>query len=121
MEEKKRKKRKRKKRIVKTQFTKSHVHFSFTVLTVYIYIISKEQQDQVKQLIKSLCQGFVAKLEKQLVNFLANGEYHAVDDPLVRERHANSKLTNLLGEACFRDLEFSLFKLRMHLCIICQQ
>ena len=69
-------------------------------------------QERAKPIIGSLCQGFLAVMNLQLVDFLPNGKYHAVQDPVLRDKLSHSKLTNITGEQCFGDLDFSLFKRR---------
>ena len=49
-------------------------------------------------------------MERQ--DFLPGGKYHTVDDPTLREKMTHSKMTNLVGEQYFGDLDFSLFKRR---------
>lgn len=51
-------------------------------------------------------------LDRQLKEFLTGGKHFAVDDPDLEQRMQHSKLTNLIGEANFGELDFSLFKRR---------
>ena len=41
-----------------------------------------------------------------------SGKYHDAQDPELRLRLQHCKLTNLVGEQCFGDLDFSMFKRR---------
>ena len=50
--------------------------------------------------------------ENQLADFMPTGKYHAIQDVALRHKLAHCKLTNLFGEGCFGDLDFSLFKCR---------
>ena len=65
----------------------------------------------VKMILQKL--GFLVVVNRQLNDFLPGGKYHNVDEnsPL-RARMKHCKLHNLLGEACFGDLDFSSFKRR---------
>ena len=69
-------------------------------------------QNQAKPIIRSLSKGFLEVLNLQLKDFLPHGKYHAVVDADLRGRLSHSKLTNITGEQCFGDLDFSLFKRR---------
>ena len=69
-------------------------------------------QNQAKPIIRSLSKGFLEVLNLQLKDFLPHGKYHAVVDADLRGRLSHSKLTNITGEQCFGDLDFSLFKWR---------
>ena len=66
----------------------------------------------VNVILKAVCAGCVAATERQLVDFLPGGTFHGVEDPELRARLQHSKLTNLVGEQAFGDLNFSLFKRR---------
>ena len=78
-----------------------------------VEVIPVAMQERAKPIIGSLCQGFLAVMNLQLVDFLPNGKYHAVQDPVLRDKLSHSKLTNITGgEQCFGDLDFSLFKRR---------
>ena len=74
--------------------------------------ISPEKQEKVKQMLQQICKGMVTVTERQLKDFLPGGRYHAVQDPDLRQKMIHSKMTNLVGEQCFGDLDFSLFKRR---------
>ena len=67
----------------------------------------------VQMILQKLAAGFLVVVNRQLNDFLPGGKYHNVDEnsPL-RARMKHCKLHNLLGEACFGDLDFSLFKRR---------
>ena len=74
------------------------------------------QSDQVntflKESLQKLCAGIVIVIERQLVDFLPNGKYSEVADEALEQKMAHCKLTNLIGEACFGDLDFSFYKRR---------
>lgn len=59
----------------------------------------------MKDILKNISRG-------QLTNFLPGGRCHNLDNPAVREKMAHSKMNNLMGEQCFGELDFSLFKRR---------
>ena len=73
---------------------------------------SQEMMMKVKGILKAVCRGCVETTERQLADFLPEGKYHGVQDPEVRRRLQHSKLTNMVGEQSFGDLDFSLFKRR---------
>ena len=74
--------------------------------------LGPEKKAEVKVVLEALCAGCLQVLERQLKEFLPGGEHHAVDDEDLLEKTKHSKLTNLVGEQCFGDLDFSLFKRR---------
>ena len=69
-------------------------------------------QNHAKPIIKSLCKGLFEVLNLQPKDFLPHRKYHAVVDADLRGRLSPSKLTNITGEQCSGDLDFSLFKRR---------
>ena len=72
----------------------------------------QETKEEVKQILKKLCKGCLETTKRQLADFLPGGRYHGVQDEDTRKRLQQSKLTNLIGEQAFGDLDFSLFKRR---------
>ena len=74
--------------------------------------VTEDRRDRVKLILKAVWAGCVAVTERQLVDFLPGGKFHGVEDPELRARLQHSKLTNLIGEQAFGDLDFSLFKRR---------
>ena len=74
--------------------------------------VTEDRRDRVKLILKAVWAGCVAVTERQLVDFLPGGKFHGVEDPELRARLQHSKLTNLVGEQAFGDLDFSLFKRR---------
>ena len=66
----------------------------------------------VKVILEKLSAGFLTVTERQLKDFLPGGRYHGIEDLALKKKMGHCKLTNLLGEACFGDLDFSLFKRR---------
>ena len=72
----------------------------------------EETKEEVKRILKKLCEGCLGTTKRQLADFLPGGRYHGVQDEDTRKRLQHSKLTNLIGEQAFGDLDFSLFKRR---------
>ena len=67
----------------------------------------------LKMILQKLAAGFLIVVNRQLNDFLPGGKYHNVDkESPLRARMNHCTLHNLLGEACFGDLDFSLFKRR---------
>ncbi|KAK7105611.1 uncharacterized protein [Littorina saxatilis] len=71
--------------------------------------LDEATQQKVQRAFSHFCVNFVAVTERQLDDFLPGGRYHAVQDPQVLERLRHSHITNLLGEACFGDLDISIY------------
>lgn len=68
-------------------------------------------------MLKRLTAAFLGVVKLQLCDFLPpehgqGGKYFAVQDENLRQRLESSKLTNIVGEQCFGDLDFSVFKRR---------
>lgn len=59
-----------------------------------------------------IAEEFVIVLEHQLADFLPTGKYGSQPTEEALQRMKHCKLTNLIGEACFADLDFSMFKHR---------
>ena len=74
--------------------------------------VSEETKQKVIIVIQKLSSDFNVVLNQQLADFVPGGRYHAVTDPELRQKLAHSQITNLLGEACFGDLDLSIYKLR---------
>ena len=72
----------------------------------------EDSRPKVQQAISAICQAFVEVTERQLCDFLPDGRYHAVQDPAVLAKMEHSHITNLLGEACFGDLDVSIYTQR---------
>lgn len=72
----------------------------------------EDSRPKVQQAISAICQAFVEVTERQLCDFLPDGRYHAVQDPAVLAKMEYSHITNLLGEACFGDLDVSIYTRR---------
>ena len=66
----------------------------------------------LQQVMKALAANFLIVTERQLVDFLPDGKYGQEPTPEKREEMAHCQLTNLVGEACFADLDFTMFKNR---------
>ena len=78
-----------------------------------VFSVSSEGDQQETELaLKKLVEGFVVVVQRQLSDFLPGGEYG--EEPSIERRMKlkHSKLTNLLGENAFGDLDFSQFKRR---------
>ena len=57
-----------------------------------------------------LAKHFVDVMDRQLTDFLPFGKYGSAPMDESRQRMQHCQLTNLLGEACFADLDYSMFK-----------
>ena len=71
-----------------------------------------QKKERVKNVLQNLCAGFTSVTERQLADFLPQGKYHEVKDPALHDKMKHSHITNLVGEQCFGDLDFSIFKRR---------
>ena len=78
--------------------------------------VEDTSRQAVNKIVQSLCGQLLTVLDAQLKDFLPGGMYHAVDDPMKRNKLAHSHITNLLGEACFGDLDLSIYKRRNASC-----
>ena len=74
--------------------------------------IGEENKVTVKDVLKNISRGCIEVMEHLLTDFLPGGRYHNLDDAVLRKKMAHSEMTNLVGEQCFGDLDFSLFKRR---------
>ena len=80
--------------------------------------ITQERKEQVGAILKQLSAAFMEVVRNQLSDFLPaddgrqRGKYFAVEDEGLQMRLSSSKLTNLISEQCFGDLDFSVFKRR---------
>ena len=74
--------------------------------------VSEETKQKVIIVIQKLSSDFNVVLNRQLADFVPGGHYHAVTDPELQQKLAHSQITNLLGEACFGDLDLSIYKRR---------
>ena len=72
--------------------------------------VTEDRRDKVKVIRKAVCAGCVAVTERQLVHFRPGGKFHGAEDPELRARLQHSKLTNLVGEQAFGNLDVNLFK-----------
>ena len=70
------------------------------------------QPDLTKKALENLLGGFKRVTEKQLADFLPNGRYGFEVDNNMRQKMKHCKLTDIIGEYNFGDLDFSLFKRR---------
>ena len=51
-------------------------------------------------------------MKVELSDFLADGKYGSSPTDELRDKMQHCQLTNLLGEACFADLDYTMFKNR---------
>ena len=77
-----------------------------------LFTLPDNRLSRVKSALEQLCAAFATVTERQLADFLDGGCYSNVQDPERREKIDHCLLTNLIGEACFGDLDFSIFKRR---------
>ena len=78
--------------------------------------VAETTNQQIINIYQSLCGELITMADLQLSDFLPHGCYHAVTDPAMRQKLAHSQITNLLGEACFGDLDLSIYKRRNASC-----
>ena len=74
---------------------------------------SQQETEEVKRILNKLCKGCLETTKTQLADFFSRsreGKYHGVQDDDTRKQLQHSKLTNLIGEQAFGDLDFSLFE-----------
>ena len=69
-------------------------------------------QDLLLHVMKVLAKHFVDVMDRQLADFLPFGKYGSAPMDESRQRMQHCQLTNLLGETCFADLDYSMFKNR---------
>ena len=69
-------------------------------------------KDLLLHVMKVLAKHFVDVMDCQLADFLPFGKYGSAPTDELRQRMQHCQLTNLLGEACFADLDDSMFKNR---------
>ena len=72
--------------------------------------ISVDQQAKVMATLRKISKEVIITINNQLKDFLEGGRYYHVTDPELRQRMKHCKLTNLVGEQAFGDLDFSIFK-----------
>ena len=77
-----------------------------------LFTLPENRLSRVKSALEQLCAAFATVTERQLADFLDGGCYSNVHNPERREKMDHCLLTNLIGEACFGDLDFSIFKRR---------
>jgi aubergine-like protein len=78
--------------------------------------VKDELKEQVVEIFQPLCKELSTVVDLQLADFLPGGVYHAVTDLKMRQKLSHSKLTNIIGEACFGDLDLSIYKRRNATC-----
>ena len=72
--------------------------------------ISIDWQAKVMATLWKISKEVIITINNQLKDFLEGGHYYHVTDPELQQRMKHCKLTNLVGEQAFRDLDFSIFK-----------
>jgi aubergine-like protein len=75
-------------------------------------LINVPSRDLLCDILQRLFQGFIAVTDRQLTDFLPEGKYHNIQDPERRQKMQHTQLTNLIGEACLGDLDYSMFTKR---------
>ena len=75
-------------------------------------LLTQEQKVSLRPVMRCLAEELVGVTERQLCDFLADGKYGSPPTPELREKMQHCQLTNLLGEACFADLDYTMFKNR---------
>ncbi|XP_076470372.1 uncharacterized protein LOC143300520 [Babylonia areolata] len=74
--------------------------------------VSEDHKPLLLAVFKAVAKHFVQVVERQLGDFLPDGKYGRPPTEEARQRMQHCQLTNLLGEACFADLDYSMFKNR---------
>ena len=74
--------------------------------------VEGSQKPLLLAVFKAVAEHFVQVVERQLADFLLDGKYGLPPSEEARQRMQHCQLTNLLGEACFADLDYSMFKSR---------
>ena len=72
--------------------------------------VPQDVKAKVTDVFAKLCGGLLVVVDTQLTDFLPGGQYHNVKDLAMRQKLAYSHITNLVGEACFGDLDLSIYK-----------
>ena len=80
---------------------------------IALFKLADSRTSLVKVTLEEICKELLVVTERQLGDFLEGGRYYNITDPDMRAKMEHSQLTNLIGEACFGDLDFSIFKRRI--------
>ena len=75
-------------------------------------LLTQEQKVSLRPVMRCLAEELVGVTERQLCDFLADGKCGSPPTPEFREKMQHCQLTNLLREACFADLDCTMFKNR---------
>ena len=75
-------------------------------------LLTQEQKVSLRPVMRCLAEELVGVTERQLCDFLADGKYGSPPTPELWEKTQHCQLTNLLREACFADLDYTMFKNR---------
>ena len=86
--------------------------FSLAKGDVYNSLFDNYHDDITKKALEELVKCFIVVTERQLDDFLPNGKYGQEPTPELREKMRHCKLTNLLSENEFGDLDFGMYKRR---------
>ncbi|KAK7489332.1 hypothetical protein BaRGS_00019440 [Batillaria attramentaria] len=87
-------------------------HHSPTISATMCFAQNAADRPLLLGALSLLAEHFVMVIERQLADFLPDGKYGREPTPEDRDRMKHCQLTNLLGEACFADMDFSMFKSR---------
>lgn len=79
---------------------------------IFAKLFADEIDLQCKGILENMMHSFIEVTERQLADFLPDGKYGNEPDSDLREKLKHSKLTNLLSENEFGDLDFSYYKRR---------
>ena len=74
--------------------------------------LDESKKQILKNAFEKIFKGFTDVAERQLKDFLPGGVYYQVTNEDQHRKLRNSAINNLLGEACFGDLDYSQFKRR---------
>ena len=77
-----------------------------------LFNLPDNRLSNVKSVLEQLCAAFATVTERQLADLLDGGCYSNVENEQRRDKMDHCLLTILIGEACFGDLGFSIFKRR---------
>ena len=70
--------------------------------------VPETMKAKVAEQFQQLCTAFIDVANSQLSDFLPGGTYHGVTDGCLRQKLSQSQIANLVGEACFGELDLSI-------------
>ena len=82
------------------------------VISDVLFGTGHKHDDVTVSVLKSLMNGFIDVTRRQLNDFLPGGKYGEVASPELRKSMMHCKLTNLISEHEFGDLDYSQFRRR---------